>query len=492
MPRRVTAIVACVCWAALPAAIAHVDEETDSLVAAMLGDTPIIGDLRELTDTIGGRATGTPANEEAVEWALETFQGAGVTAVAEPFVMPMRWHERQSSATITGDVEFAAQVVAKPFSMATPPAGLRAPLVDAGLGTEEDFERLGNRAADSWALVATPVLDDVAGLAGLFAGYGNAAAVEGRAVDAGVAGLVFMSSRPQNLLYRLFASRGIDNTLPILVMEREQAERAQRLLRKGRGLELQATIDVEREAGYEARNVIGEIRGDERGDEIVVFGAHLDSFDLGTGALDNGANVAMLIDVARQIRRLGLVPARTIRFALWNGEEQGLIGSWRYTEQHADQLDDHVVAASFDIGTGAITGFFTNGREALVPMVDRALQPVAGLGPYTQVNLPVVGTDNFDFLIQGVPNLIAIQADANYASNYHAESDTFDKVDQQQLKLNSAIAAALIWGFANGSERLPRHTHADIAELIESTDLEQQMQNFGVWDDWASGQRGLH
>ncbi|HEX2138533.1 MAG TPA: M28 family peptidase, partial [Woeseiaceae bacterium] len=468
----------------------HAEDEVDALIAAMLGDTPIVDNLRELTDSIGGRATGSPANEAAVEWALDAFQSAGVTARAESFEMPMRWHEREASAMVSGDVEFATGVVAKPFSTGTERGGLRAPLVDGGEGGVEDFAGLGDRAAGSWIILETPVLDDEAGLAGLFEGYGNAAAAEARASEAGVAGIVFMSTRRHNLLYRLFASRGVDNALPILVMEREDAKRIRRLLQKGRKLSLTATIDVERERGYQARNVIGEIRGGDRAGEIVVFGAHLDSFDLGTGALDNGANVAMLIDVARQIRRLALVPARTIRFALWNGEEQGLIGSWRYTEQHADELDHHALAASFDIGTGAITGFFTNGRQELVPMVDRFLQPVAGLGPFTQVNVPVVGTDNFDFMIQGVPNLIAIQADANYASNYHAESDTFDKVDQRQLKLNSAIAAALIWGFANGSERLPRQTRAEITALIESTDLEQQMRNFGVWNGWAAGERG--
>ena len=490
MIRKITVFAALAWGAAGFAPAAHAGDEADALVAAMLGDTPLIDDLRELTDRIGGRATGSPANEAAVEWALATFREAGVPARAEAFAMPLRWNERKTTALVSGDVEFAAGVVAKPFSTGTGHGGLRAPLADGGTGSAEDFARLEDRAAGSWVVVATPVLDDVAGLAGLFESYSNAAAVEGRALDAGVAGLVYMSSRPHNLLYRLFASRGPGNTLPLLVMEREQAQRLQRLLRKGRNLELTAVIDVERESGYQARNVIGEIRGETRAEEIVVFGAHLDSFDLGTGALDNGSNVTMLIDVARQIRRLGLVPARTIRFALWNGEEQGLVGSWRYTEQHADELDDHIVAASFDIGTGAITGFFTNGRAALVPAVDRLLRPVAGLGPFTQVNVPVVGTDNFDFMIQGVPNLIAMQADANYASNYHAESDTFDKVDQRQLKLNSAIAAALIWGFANDDERLPRHSRADIVQLIESTDLEQQMRNFGVWDNWASGKRG--
>lgn len=127
-----------------------------------------------------------------------------------------------------------------------------------------------------------------------------------------------------------------------------------------------------------------------------------------------------------------------------------------------------------------------------MPLVDEYLVPVAGLGPFQQIDIPLVGTDNFDFMIEGVPNMVANQSDANYASNYHAESDTFDKVDQQQLRLNSAIAAALIWGFANDTERLPRQSHDEVQALIDGTDLAQQMKNFAVWGDWANGARGRH
>jgi hypothetical protein len=95
-------------------------------------------------------------------------------------------------------------------------------------------------------------------------------------------------------------------------------------------------------------------------------------------------------------------------------------------------------------------------------------------------------------MIEGVPNLIAVQSDANYASNYHAESDTFDKVDRYQAKLNSAVAAAVIWGFANDTARLPRQTHEEIQAMIEGFDLKIRMQEFGVWDEWASGARGRH
>jgi hypothetical protein len=466
------------------------EQDVERLIAAMLGDTPVVDDLRELTDTIGGRPTGSAANREAVAWAAARFREAEVGVTTEDFEMPLEWQETVVSAGVGGDVEFEPHVIAKPFSAAA--SALRAPLLDAGTGSEDDFARLGEGAAGAWLLVETPVLDDEIGLAGLFAEYADSAAIEGRAVAVRPAGVIFMSSRPKNLVYRHKASANEKNRMPLLVMEREHAQRALRLLRTGRELSLTATIGVESRGSFTATNVIGEIRGSKRPEEIVLFGAHLDSHDLGTGALDNGVNAAMLINIARQIVRLGLQPERTIRFALWNGEEQGLVGSWKYTEQHEDELDNHVVAASFDIGSGRTTGFFTGGRPGLVPLVDRYLEPVAGLGPFQQVDIPLVGTDNYDFMIEGVPNLIAAQSDANYASNYHAESDTFDKVDQQQMRLNSAIAAAVIWGFANDTARLPRQTHAEIAALIAAGDLEQQMRNMAVWDGWAEGTRGRH
>jgi len=463
------------------------DEESDRLIGAMLGDTPIIADLSTLTDRIGGRVTGSESNLAALDWAMHTFELAGVTAKRESFTMPSQWQELSVSATVSGDAEFAAGVIAKPFSASA--KNVDGPLIDARMGSADDISALGDETYGAWILIETELLDDDIGLAGLFAEYSAAAATEQLVFDSGAAGVVFMSSRPKNLLYRL-PLLSAKNRLPILLMEREDAKRIQRLLRSGQSLALSASINLDSGYAYESANVIGEIRGRSRPEEIVLIGAHLDSHDLGTGALDNGSNVVMLIDIARQMTKLGLIPERTIRFALWNGEEQGLVGSWRYTQRHSDELDDHIMAASFDIGTGRILGFFTGGRTGLGAMVDGYLEPVAGLGPFSQINIPLVGTDNFDFMVEGIPNLVALQADANYASNYHASSDTFDKVDQQQLKLNSAIAAAMVWGFANSRERLPRHSRAQIEELIGTTDLEQQMRDFGVWDDWSNGVRG--
>jgi hypothetical protein len=378
-------------------------------------------------------------------------------------------------------------VAALPFSTATPRAGLTAPLVDAGRGREEDFRALGGKARGAFVLIETDELRD---LDGLFKEYSEAGPIESRAIAAGAGGVVYMSSRPANILARHNASLGLRNRHPMMMMERDGAARALRLIRHGIPLTLTATLDIQRGPAYESHNVIGEIRGGSRPNEIVVIGAHLDSWDLGTGALDNGANVAMVIDLARQIRRLGLRPARTIRFALWNGEEQNLNGSYGYTLSHATELDRHVMASSYDIGTGRITGFFTGGRPELVPILERALLAVEGLGPFTQVNVPIVGTDNYDFMMQGVPNLVANQESANYGPNYHARSDEYDKVDLRQLRLNAAIAAAVTYGFAIDDVALARQTAGQVDSLVRNTDLADQMKAFNVYDAWVAGRRG--
>ncbi len=463
------------------------DDGAERLVAAMLGETPMISDLRELTDSIGGRPTGSAANQRSVEWALERFREAGVEARTENFEMPALWLETRAAARVSGAATFSPRVAAKPFSRTTESAGVQAPVVDGGRGSESDLERLGDRIQGAFVLLETDELEDIPGL---FAEYANDAAVENRLAQHGVAGVIYQGSRPGNQLYRHNAFRGPKNTLLAAVMERDAAARLLRLVRGGAEVELWLALEAQTGPAYEAHNVIAEIKGSAEPEEFVVIGAHLDSWGLGTGALDNGCNVAMVIDLARQMQRLGLTPRRTIRFALWNGEEQGLNGSWGYVRHHAEELDRHVMASSYDIGSGRLAGFFYSGAPGLGEVLDRALAPVGGLGPYVNLDLPIVGTDNYDFMMEGVSNLVGNQESANYGPNYHARSDTFERVDQRQLRLNGAIAAAVTWGFANLDLELPRATRAQLQEVIDGTDLGQQMWMFGTLEDWETGRRG--
>ncbi len=414
-------------------------------------------------------------------------------AVKESFEMPRAWIERGAQAEIKSEeLSIFPRIAAMPFTSKTVSEGLNAELVYLAKGKASDFDAVKN-IKGKWLLVKTEVLDDAAGLHGLFQEYIDAIGIEERAYQSGAKGIVYMSSRPKNLLYRRLPSRGAENQIPIIIMERESATRAVRLLKEDKKLGLNVKLDISKEDKYFSDNVVAQIDGSFNKDEIVVIGAHIDSFDMGTGALDNGSNVALVIDIARQIKKLNIVPKRTIRFVLYNGEEQGLYGSWGYTKRHASELDKHIMTATVDLGTGKIDGFLTSGQTKFIPALKETLKPVSNLGPYIYLEDTVVGTDNYDFMMQGVANIVANQKDANYGSNYHAQSDTFDKVDQKQLKLNSAIMAAVVLGFANLDEvNWKRHTAKQVVDMVEKHKMKTSMKTFGLWESWKNNSRGIH
>lgn len=462
--------------------------DSEKLVSALLGHTQIHEDLHELCDKIGGRVTGTEPNEKAVEWALKKFKEAGIEARKEAFEMPSLWDEKSCTAKLSGTANFSPRVVSRAFSIATPAGGIEAPLVSVGYGSEDDFKAAGETVKDKFILVTT---DELTKLDELFKEYNDAHAIEGRAMAAGVKGVVYMSSRPKKLLFRHLASRGYNNTLPLVVMARDDASRCVRILQKGGKLNLNLNIELTTGGSYTSWNVIGEIKGSEKPDEIVLIGAHLDSWGMGTGANDNGCNVSLVIDIARQMKLLNIQPKRTLRFALWNGEEQCICGSWAYTKQHEKELDKHIVTASIDIGSGKITGFFTGHRPDLEAETKKALQAVEFLGPFENADVPIVGTDNYDFMMQGVPNLVGKQEGANYCADYHCESDTYDKVNLQSLKTNAAISAAVMLYFANMQNApLKRQNRNEIQKMINETKLDIPMKAFEYWQGWLDGTRG--
>ena len=371
-------------------AIAQDNADFYKLMAALLGDTPIEEDLQELCDQYGGRVTGTEANAKAVDWGLRKFINAGVAAQKESFQIASLWVENSTIATVSGSANFTPKVVAKYFSKSTPKEGITAKIIDVGYGTAEDFAKAGDAVKGNFVLVENDLCLDIDGL---FTEYANAAKADALAAKAGAIGIINMASRPKKLLYRFIASDGYDHGLINLVMGREDAQRCQRILRAGEELDFSATLDVAYSGEQTSHNVIAEIRGYEKPDEIVLIGAHLDSWGLGTGANDNGCNVTMMIDIARQMIKMGVKPKRTIRFALWNGEEQGYFGSQGYSQLHQNELDDHIMKMSVDIGSGAIIGFFTNGRPELAKITKEVMKPISGLGANSVIDVPIVCTD---------------------------------------------------------------------------------------------------
>jgi hypothetical protein len=168
-------------------------------------------------------------------------------------------------------------------------------------------------------------------------------------------------------------------------------------------------------------------------------------------------------------------------------------GSAGYVARHAREMDKHNAAVIFDIGTGRTNGFFLNGREDLRAPLEKALAGMRGFEANENPPDALDGTDNLDFLLSGVPNLVANQDATAYLPNYHAESDTFDKVNARELKANTALASGLIWSLAENPERFGRRlTRDEVRKLVIDSKLDTQMKAFGQWEDYQAGKRGVH
>jgi hypothetical protein len=484
-----TRIVSCPLLIFVVACGALAQDAPHRLAARAAGDTPIFSDLRELCDGIGGRATGSEACDRAIEWAARKFRDIGIQNVSvEPFGAKSLWLPISAEASAVSPAKFNIRIAAAPMSPSTK-GPIEGRVVDIGEGTPETIEHLGPSLKGAIVLVHSAVMktfDD------LFAEYMRNGPLLEMARKYQPAALLLESTRPRGLLYRHPIS--IDSKYapaPAAIISREHAERLARLAEKGE-VRVRVAIANKTAATYESKNVIAEIRGREKPDEIVMVGAHLDSWDMGTGAEDNGVNVALVLDLARAFHDLGIVPRRTLRFALFTGEEQGMLGSEAYVERHKSELDQFAGVVVFDTGSGHLTGFYLNGRDELRKPVNDALALVDGLQADGHVTDVIDGTDNFDFLLAGIPNLVGIQDPIPYLPDYHGESDTFDRVNQKEEKITEAAAAALLWSWAESPERpAKRLSRAEVEKLVVDTKLDEQMKAFNQWEDFKSGKRGL-
>jgi carboxypeptidase Q len=304
--------------------------------------------------------------------------------------------------------------------------------------------------------------------------------------------VAFMATREHDILYRHTNSAyGEIDKLPQVLVAREDGERIARLLAARHPVWADLSIPNRIGGPIKSANVIAEIKGSEKPEEFVILGAHLDSWELGTGALDNGCNAALVIDALRAIKASGLKPRRTIRFILFSGEEEGLLGSRAYSRAHRGELDNAAGVIIYDSGTGKTTGFSTGGRSDVLERAKEIIAPLQQFGIKELKTDMEWGTDHFDLMLEGVPTFVADQEEANYLVNYHAVSDTYDKVDFPQLKKDVAEAAEFAFALANLPEKIgPRYTRAQVEQSIRDTHSEELFKAFGLWDDWRNGKLG--
>ncbi|HJX95865.1 MAG TPA: M28 family peptidase, partial [Candidatus Acidoferrum sp.] len=270
------------------------------ILPQVMGPSPMEENLRRLTDEIGGRVTGSPEMTKAVEWALAAFRAEGVEVHREKYTLPVTWSEGETRLELLGPVSFPVRLKAEGWSPPTPTGGIEASLVDVNYGTEEDFARAGSTVKGAILLVHS----DIGSTWGdLFNEYLRPPEIIRQALKGGAAAILWMGARERLLLYRHTNSlTGAMDKIPQAIVAREDAMRLARTVAAYPG-KVRVRFNMPNRVGgpIEQENVVGEIRGYEKPDEVVILGAHLDSWELGTGALDNGCNAALVIEAAGAI-----------------------------------------------------------------------------------------------------------------------------------------------------------------------------------------------
>jgi hypothetical protein len=461
MRRAIPWAAACLLWA-LP--IRAADDAAVRIVGAALTQGGAASFLERLTDRVGGRVTGSPEMATAVALVRTALRDAGLEDVrAESWPLETRWSRGSAAARILAPVE--RPLLVGSFGWAPGTGGtVEAPVVD--VGSVDGVDRL-------------PAADAVRGRAVIVQfeakGPDQVYVVRARAVRAlaaaGAAAVLVPAGKAGRLLDIGCFGNYPRAPLPMLSLAEEDTRLLRRLLAQG-PVRVALAVTNTLEAGpFPEVNVLADLRGRERPEEVVLMGAHLDSWETGQGAIDNGAGVAAVLEAARILRSLGARPRRTVRFALWSGEEQALLGSRAYVETHRAELPRLRAYLNMDHGPQAPRGFILQGRTDLVAPARRLLAPLAGLGAAAVSEDVSFSTDHAYFAAAGVPTFNLDVDPGEYDTHHHAISDTLDKVDLRQLALDTAAMALLAWTIAESDEPLPHLSAADAATQLERTGM---------------------
>ena len=281
--------------------------------------------------------------------------------------------------------------------------------------------------------------------------------------------MLLPSDKPGRMVYTSafgFYPRG---PLPVISVAKEDAALLRRLLAKGAvrlALDVRNTFDT---SPYRERNVIADLPGRDA-NEIVLLGAHYDSWDVAQGADDDGTGVAAVLEAARILKSLGVTPRRTIRFAFFSGEEEATLGSRAYVVAHEKELDSHRAVLIMDSGAGSPRGVELHGRADLEAPMKKLLAPLASFGAASTTLEASFDRDHGPFMVVGVPAMTLWVEAGDYDDRHHTVIDTFERVDPRRLALDTAAMAILGWQLAETAEPIGRRlSAAEAAELLEKS-----------------------
>jgi hypothetical protein len=423
------------------------------ILGAALTDSRAYAKLTYLTDRIGHRLSGSEGLEQAVAWTAAEFERDGIEHVWTESVMVPHWVRGRESARIVLPVEREIPVLALGGSVGTPDGGLGADVIVVDGFAE--LEQAGIAAHGKIVLFDKPMQ------AGFDAetGYGSVVGMRTRgaseAARLGAVGMLIRSLGTADFrLPHTGALRYADDAprIPAAAISAEDAELIRRFTDAGDDVRVRMDLGALQLPDAESANVIAELRGRELPEEIVLIGAHLDSWDVGDGAHDDGTGCVVVMETLRLIHKLGLEPRRTIRAVLFTNEENGLRGGKDYAERHAD--DHHVVAIEMDGGGFAPLGFGITAGTGGVEMIETISKQLEGIGA-SQVFPRGGGADISPLRKKGVPVMGLVVEPERYFDYHHSEADTLDKVDRRELDRNVAAMTLMAWSLAELDGTLP-------------------------------------
>jgi carboxypeptidase Q len=421
----------------------------DRLIAAALADSAAYQRLTTLTDRFGHRLSGSGNLERALDWILEEMARDGLENVHPEPVMVPHWVRGRESAELVSPRARALPMLGLGGSIATPAEGITAPvLVVTGF---DDLKAQGDRARGRIVLFDVP-----------FTNYGQTVQYRtSGAIEAARAGAVASLIRSVTDYSQQTPHTGMmryDTAVPRIphaAITPEDAMLLHRLQSAGDTPIVRLYMEAHTLPDAPSRNVIAEIRGRERPDEVVVVGGHSDSWDVGTGAMDDGGGIVAAWEAVRLMKALDMRPRRTVRVVLWTNEENGLRGGTGYRDAHRAELDRHVAAIESDGGVFRPIGFGFSGSDrafAIVTQIGRLLEPI-GAGRVTRGG---GGADIGPIMQLGVPGLGLDVDGTRYFWYHHSDADTIDKLDPRELGECVATLAVMAWALAELPEPLPR------------------------------------
>lgn len=424
---------------------------TDRIAAAALSDSAAWNRIAELTERFGHRFSGSQGLEQAIDWVIDMMKSDGLDNVRGEPVMVPRWIRGDESATMVAPRTQALPMLGLGGSIATPAAGITAEVM-----VVTSYDDLTKRAAEARGKI---VLFNV-----VFTNYGETVRYRsGGAVAAARAGAVASMVRsitPYSMRTPHTGGMAYDSTvtkIPHFAITPEDADMIARFIARGEKVRVQVKMSAHFLPDALSRNVMGELRGRELPDEVVVMGGHIDSWDVGRGAMDDAGGVVVAWEALRILKRLGLQPRRTIRAVGWTNEENGMRGGNAYRDAHHANLDKHVLAMESDAGVFRPLGFGFTGSDAAFAMIQQVgsliERAIPGSGAITRGG---GGADIGPIMALGVPGMGLNVDGTKYFWYHHTDADTVDKLDPKEVAQCAAAMAIMAYVVADMPEKLPR------------------------------------